>query len=49
MRDLEESDLHITLDEIKRGDGHVSETTAKNTTGGTGDIGVSVGVGVGVD
>ena len=32
-RDLEESDLHIALDKIKRSDGHVSETTAKNIAG----------------
>ena len=37
-RDLEESDLHIALDKIKRSDGHVSETTAKNIAGSTGDV-----------
>ena len=38
MRDLEESNLHIELDEIERSDGHVSETTAENTVGGTGNV-----------
>lgn len=31
-------DLHITLDKVKRSDGHVSKATAENTTGGTGGI-----------
>ena len=38
MRDLEESDLHIALDEIDRSDGHVSETIAENTAGSTGGV-----------
>ena len=38
MRDLEESNLHIELDEIERSDGHVSETTAENTIGDTGSV-----------
>ena len=46
MRDLEESDLHIALDEIERSDGHVSETTTENTAG---DIGSVEGRGVHLD
>ena len=38
MKDLEELDLHIALDEIERSDGHVSETTVENTAGGIGNI-----------
>ncbi|MBS2599698.1 hypothetical protein KFY57_26560, partial [Salmonella enterica subsp. enterica serovar Typhimurium] len=29
---------HVTFDEIERSDGHVSETTAEETTKGTGSI-----------
>lgn len=35
MRQEMEKYLHITLDEIKRSNGHVSETTAKNPSRGT--------------
>ena len=38
MTDLEELNLHIALDKIERSDSHVSETTAKNTVGGTGGV-----------
>lgn len=31
-------DLHITLDEVKRSNGHVSESTAEYTAGGAGSI-----------
>lgn len=31
-------DLHIALDEIKRSDGHVSETTAEDSTGSTSSV-----------
>ena len=36
MRDVEESDLHIALDEIERSDGHVSGTSAETTADATG-------------
>lgn len=31
-------DLHIALDEVKRGDGHVSETAAEDASEGTGSV-----------
>ena len=34
----EERDLHITLDKVKRSDGHVSEATAEDSTSSTGSI-----------
>ena len=36
MRDVEESDLHIALEDIERSDGHVSGTSAETTADCTG-------------
>ena len=38
VRDLEESDLHIALDEIERSDGNVSGTSAETTANGIGGV-----------
>lgn len=35
---LRKSDLHIALDKIERGDGHVSETAAKDSSCRTGGV-----------
>ena len=34
----ERGDLHIALNEVKRSDGHVSKTTAEDSTGRTGGV-----------